>query len=124
MNVKRKEIRLASTDSAAVEADVRKIWLDWNGGRQTLQLREDFTIVPPPEEDEPVTEPYISGYRLDIVPIGDRVITPAEYDEEGNQLTPPVYAGETRIDIVTIEGFPVPELATKVEPETPDRKYS
>lgn len=124
MKVKRQEIRLASTDSEAVHADVRKIWPDWNGSRQTLQLREDYTIVPPPEEDEPVTETYISGYRLDIIPIPDRVVTPAQYDEEGNQLTPPVYAGETRIDIVTIEGFPVPELSTRVHPETADSRYA
>src|SRR5690554_120629 len=101
----RKEIRLASTDSEAVHADVYAIFPDWNGGRQTLQLREDYTIV-----DPEAPEPYLSGYRLDIVPIGDRVVTEATYDEEGNQLTPPVYAGETRIDIITIEGFPVPEL--------------
>lgn len=120
----KKEIRLASTDSEAVEADVRSIFPDWNGSRQTLQLREDFTIVPPPGEDEPVTEKYISGYRLDIVPIGDRVVTPATYDEEGNQLTPAVFAGETRIDIITIEGYQEPELATQVDPDTPDRKYA
>lgn len=120
----RKEIRLASTDSAAVEADVRTIFPDWDGGRQTLQLREDYTIVPPPEEDEPVTEPYISGYRLDIVPIGDRVVQDPVLDEEGNVISPAVYAGETRVDIITIEGFPVPELTTLVDPDTPDRKYS
>src|SRR5690554_366209 len=100
----RPPIYLASTDSEAVEADVRKIFPDWNGERQTLQLREDFTIVEPPQEDEPVTEKYLSGYRLDIRPIRDRVVTEATYDEEGNQLTPPVYAGETRVDIITIEG--------------------
>lgn len=119
MNVERQEIRLASTDAEAVHADVRKIFPDWNGGRQTLQLREDFTIV-----DPEAPEPYLSGYRLDIIPIPDRVVTPAQYDEEGNLITPAVYAGETRIDIITIEGFPVPELATMVDPVTPDRNYS
>src|SRR5690625_7495703 len=85
-----KKIYLASTDPDSVHADVRKLYPNWNGGRQTLRLRSDLSIIEP-VEDEP-TDPSPSGYRLDIIPIRDRVVTPAEYDEEGNQLTPPEYA--------------------------------
>ena len=40
-------IRLASTDKEAVHADIYAIFPDWNGERQTLRLRIDYTIIEP-----------------------------------------------------------------------------
>lgn len=122
--------QLASTDKEAVHNDVLSIYPNWNGERQTLSLTKDFAIIEPPElvDGEIVgeynPEPSPSGYKLHICPIGDRVLTQAEYTEEGDLITEPTYAGETRIDIVYIEGFQFPALATEVFPINPDSKYS
>src|SRR5690625_6758809 len=113
----RPPIYLASTDSEAVHADVYAIFSDWNGSRQTLRLRSDLSIIEPPEENEPI-EPSPSGYRLDIRPIGDRKIQDPVLDEEGNVITPAVYAGEKRVDIITVEGFQETEHCNRDLPET------
>src|SRR5690625_7971524 len=103
-------IQLASTDSEAVHADVRNVFPDWNGDRQTLRLRADLSIIDPPDPEDPQpTDPSPSGYRLDIIPIRDRILQEAEYDEEGNQLSPPVYAGETRIALIAPPGHRSPD---------------
>src|SRR5690625_1053744 len=118
-------IQLASTNSESVHADVRKIYPEWNGSRQTLRLRADLSIIDPPDPEDPQpTDPSPSGYRLDIIPIRDRILQEAEYDEEGNQLSPPRYAGETRIDLIAPPGFEWPEFETRVEPDTPDMRYA
>jgi len=76
-----KPIQLASTDPESVHADIRKIYPEWNGDRQTLRLRADLSIIDPPELDEDgeiigtySPDPSPSGYRLDIIPIRDRIL--------------------------------------------------
>ena len=45
-----------------------------------------------------------SGYNnCHVIEIGDIVLTPATYDEEGNVVTPAVTTGKHAVDIVWIE---------------------
>ena len=121
-------IRLASTDHEAVKQDVFNIVHNWNGERDTRRLHPDMTLVDQYENEdgELVHEDHerISGNRIDIIPIPDRIIQEAEYDEEGSLITPAEYAGELRIDIVVPENFGIPELNTQVHPKNPDHVIS
>ncbi len=98
--------------------DIRKIVPDWNGGRQTIRLTK--------ENGQWVfgNDPHISGARIDILNAGDRVITPAEYTEEGELITEAVMAGEIRFDIHVPDDYPIPELTTQVFPNPPDKQYA
>ena len=124
--MKLKETRLASTEHSNVITDVKKLFHDWNEGRQTLRLNRDGEIIPFTEvEDELVQEGNSpSGYRIDIVPIGDRVTKQAEYDEEGELISEAEYAGEKRIDIIYPDFYEMPEFETQVNPSNPDSNYS
>lgn len=45
-----------------------------------------------------------SGYNnCHVIELGDIVLTPATYDEEGNVLTPAITAGKHAVDIVWLE---------------------
>ena len=116
------ETRLASTEHSNVTADVKKLFADWNEGRQTLRLDSECNILPF-EEDVQVGESP-SGYRIDIVPIRDRVIKQAEYDEEGELISEAEYAGEKRVDIIAPDFYEMPEFETQVNPSNPDSNYS
>jgi len=120
------EKRLASTDHDKVIADVKNLFADWNEERQTLRLNSDKNIIPFTEVDgEKIQQGKSpSGYRIDIVPIRDRVLEEAEYDEEGNQTKEAVYAGEKRVDIIAPDFYEMPEFETEVHPTKPDSKYS
>jgi len=120
------EIRLASTDHDKVIADVKKVFADWNEERQTLQLDNNKNIIPFTEVDgEQIQQGKSpSGYRIDIVPIRDRVLEEAEYDEECNQTKEAVYAGEKRVDIIAPGFYDMPDFETEVHPTKPDSKYS
>lgn len=120
------EKRLASTDHEAVTADVKKLFADWNEGRQTLRLDSECNILPFEESEDGLIQvgESPSGYRIDIVPIGDRVTKQAEYDEEGELISHAEYAGEKRIDIIAPDFYEMPEFETEVHPENPDSKYS
>jgi len=124
--MKLKEIRLASTDHNKVIADVKNLFSDWNEDRQTLRLDSDKNIIPFTEvEGEQIQQGKSpSGYRIDIVPIRDRVLEEAEYDEEGNQTKEAVYAGEKRVDIIAPDFYEMPDFETEVHPENPDSKYT
>ena len=120
------ETRLASTDHEAVIEDVKTLFPEWNEGRQTLRLDAEKNIVPFEESEDGLIQvgESPSGYRIDIVPIGDRVTKQAEYDEEGELISEAEYAGERRIDIIAPNFYDMPEFATEVNPSNPDSKYS
>ncbi len=127
--------------------DIRKIVPDWNGGRDTRRLTWDkgeFYYEDEQYEEDGQTQtrqvkvytrepsgklvfgndPHVSGARIDIIDAGDRVITPAEYTEEGELITEAVMAGETRFDIHVPDDYPIPELTTQVFPAPPDKQYA
>jgi hypothetical protein len=56
------------------------------------------------------------------VPIPDRVIQEAEYDEKGNIIQEKMLAGEYRFDISLPDEFELPELQTQVFPGKPDHE--
>ena len=118
--------RLASTDHKAVIADVKKLFPDWNEGRETLRLDSECNILPFEQSEDGLIQAgeSPSGYRIDIVTIGDRVTKQAEYDEEGELISQAEYAGEKRIDIIAPDFYEMPEFATEVNPSNPDSKYS
>lgn len=119
-----KIIRLSNTDHDAVRQDVYAIVPDWNRGRDTRRLHHDLTLVDQEKDQDgnlvPVEHERISGNRLDIVPIPDRVIQEAEYDEDGNLIQEQKLAGELRFDIAVPDGFEMPQLQTRVYPQRPD----
>jgi len=119
-------IRLSNTDHDAVRQDVFAIAPYWNGGRDTRRLHPDMTIVDQEEDEEgnlvPVEHERISGNRLDIVPIPDRVIQEANWDEEGNLIQQKQLAGGYRVDIALPDEFELPELQTQVFPGKPDHE--
>lgn len=116
-------IRLSNTDNNAVRQDVFAIVPDWNGGRDTRRLHPNMTLVDQEEDEQgelvPVEHERVSGNRLDVVPISDRVLQEAEYDEEGNLIQEKVMAEEYRVDISLPDGFELPELQTQVFPGKP-----
>ena len=116
------EKRLASIEHESVIADVKTLFADWNEGRQTLRLDSECNILPF-EEDVQVGESP-SGYRIDIVPIRDRVTKQAKYDDEGELISEAEYAGEKRVDIITPDFYELPEFETEVKPSNPDSTYS
>ena len=120
------EKRLSSTDHESVIADVKKLFPDWNEGRQTLRLNRDGEILPFDETEDGLIQAgeSPSGYRIDIVPIGDRVTKQAEYTEEGELISEAEYAGEKRIDVIAPDFYDMPEFETQVNPANPDSKYS
>jgi len=117
-------VRLAHTDPNAVRQDVFSIVPDWNEGRDTRRLHPDMTLVDQVEDEEgnlvPVGHERISGNRIDIVPIPDRVIQEPKWDEEGNLIHQKKLAGEFRVDISLPDEFELPELSTRAFPERPD----
>ena len=64
-----------------------------------------------------------SGYVMTVNHLKDRELESATYDEKGDLLTEPIMAGELRIDVRVPEGYPLPELSTRVFPENPDMEY-
>ena len=120
------ETRLASTDHESVIADVNKLFPDWNERRQTLRLDSECNILPFEETEDGLIQvgESPSGYRIDIVPIRDRVIKQAEYDEGGELISQAEYAGEKRIDIIAPNFYDMPDFETQVKPSNPDSKYS
>lgn len=117
---------LASTNAEAVIADVKKLFEDWDEGRQTLRLDSECNTLPFEETEDGLIQvgESPSGYRIDIVPIGDRVTKQAEYDEEGELISEAEYAGEKRIDIIYPDFYEMPEFETQVKPSNPDSNYS
>ena len=109
------ETRLASTDHKAVIADIKTLFADWNEGRQALRLDSECNILPFVEtEDELVQEGNSpSGYRIDIVPIRDRVTKQAEYTEEGELISEAEYAGEKRMILLHLSSTRCPNLIHK-----------
>ncbi len=134
--------------------DIRKIVPDWNGGRDTRRLtwdkgefhyeQQEFPVIDEEGQETGETEirqvkvytrepsgklvfgndPHVSGARIDIIDAGDRVITPAQYTEEGELITEAVMAGELRFDIHVPDDYPVPELTTRVFPTPPEKQYA
>jgi len=119
-------IRLSNTDKQAVRRDVYAILPDWNEGRDTRRLHPDMTLVDQVEDEEgelvPAEHERVSGNRIDILPIPDRVIQEANWDEEGNIIQQKRLAGEYRVDIALPDEFELPELKNRVEPKNPDHK--
>jgi len=120
------ETRLTSTEHSNVTADVKKLFSDWNEGRQTLRLDSERNILPFEEVEGELRQvgKSPSGYRIDIVPIGDRLTKQAEYDEDGELISEAEFAGEKRIDIIAPDFYDLPTFETEVHPTNPDSKYS
>jgi len=117
-------VRLSNINKENLRQDVFKLVPNWNEGRDTRRLHPDMSIVKQEEDEEgelvPVEHERVSGNRLDIVPIPDRVLQEAEYDEEGNLIQQKQLAGEYRVDISLPDEFELPELQTQVFPGKPD----
>ncbi len=97
--------------------DIRKI-INWNGGRQTVRLTKDggnWVFG---------NKPHISGARIDVLDAGDRIIVPAEYDSEGELITPAIMGNEIRADIHVPDDYDIPNLITQVTPNNPDKNYA
>ena len=108
-------VQLASTNHDAVLVDVRKFVPDYEpNGIERYRLNADFDFV---NRVDP------SGYVMTINQLKDRELESATYDEKGDLLTEPIMAGELRIDVRVPEGYPLPELSTRVFPKNPDMEY-
>jgi hypothetical protein len=119
-------VRLSNINKENLRQDVFKLVPNWNEGRDTRRLHPNMTIVEQEEDEEgnlvPAEHERVSGNRLDIIPIPDRVLQEPKWDEEGNLIQQKKLAGEYRVDISLPDEFELPELKTRVFPERPDHK--
>lgn len=101
-------IEFRGADKASMNADLKALNSEFNGGVLTRRLHPDGSVVKyvKGEDGEMTLEPFefISGNRIDIVEGSREVITPAEYDEDGNIITEAVL-GDHRARVYLPDGF-------------------
>lgn len=74
----------------------------------------------PSEDDDGITYP---GCFIDVV--GPIVATPGEYDEDGNEIAPPVFADGWHVNVATKGELPVELQGFEIEaPTTPARVWA
>lgn len=91
-------IKLSSTDALAVIGDLKKLIPQWDQARMSPVNGVAFIRLP------------------------DEIVAEAAYNDEGDLIAPATYAGEIRFDVVWPDEVKLPELNTRVLPETSDHK--
>jgi hypothetical protein len=71
------------------------------------------------EDGNPIVQPFSHTWAIDE--IGPIITTPGVYDEEGNEITPPVWDNRHHVNI---QGEVDPEGGYEVFPEHPLRVWS
>jgi hypothetical protein len=119
-------LRYANTDESKVIADVQKLIPDWDGQPcvRRLHYNNGNIELVPIVDGELQDHEHVSGLRIDVFDAGQRVVVPAEYDEEGNVITPAVIANEKRFDVHVPNEYLNTHPITQCCPNSPDRGYS
>lgn len=120
-------IRLSNTDKQAVHSDIDKLIPDWQGTNEVRRLNSNLELCEK-VNDERELEPkenyeYVSGLRISVHQIGDRMISEPEYNEEGELISEAEWAGETRYDIRIPDNYQVIYLNTRVYPKKADHEF-
>ena len=80
-------------------AEIQSVLPGYTGGRYSVRYNTDREIIEYDAEGNPINNPQSpSGWRADVIPLGNEILEPAEYDEEGNK-TKEAATGEFRYDV-------------------------
>ena len=131
--------KITGNPEKSIIGDIRKflkgdnnLLKGWKGERLTRRLHPDGTIVGITEKEvqytytdedgnevkssyidrQPEPHGFISGNRLDIIPLRPEVLEPAEFDEDGNVTKEAVLSNIVRYDVR------MPEYRDKAEQNT------